>query len=54
MPTHFFGEPNYVSDTEQTPTLDKQFEMKLDQHSDFKLEEPILTTTSNTNSHIEL
>ena len=41
-PTHYFGEPNYISDTENTPVLDKtKFEID---ESQFK----------NKNAHIEL
>ncbi len=36
MPTHYFGEPGYVSDTEQTPILDKS-----------KFEIPIVSETSS-------
>ena len=36
MPTHYFGEPGYVSDTEQTPVLDKS-----------KFEIPIVSDTNS-------
>lgn len=36
MPTHYFGEPGYISDTEQTPVLDKS-----------KFEIPIVSDTNS-------
>ena len=60
MPTHYTGEPNHVSDTEQTTLIDlDQFELKIqndnqDESSDQQMKEEIIDENLSMKHHIDL
>lgn len=53
MPTHFIGEPSYVSDTEHTPILKEELADDLDDSS-IRIEESFEDNLNEIKNHEEL
>lgn len=53
MPTHFLGEPGYVSDTEHTPILKEEMVDNLDDSS-ILIEESLEDNLNEIKNHEEL